>query len=161
MYQHLETNGILTWRNSGYKRADSTTNQLLYIFHQINKKLDDGDDTCMVFLDQSRAFDRIWHAGLLSKMKSCGINGHLLALIENYLHNRQIRVVINGSESNWCQVTAGVPQGSILGPLLFLLYINDITMSLESEMYQYKHFQKVAEEEALSYKDTIPQQREG
>ena len=89
----------------------------------------------MVFLDQSQAFDRIWHAGLLSKMKSCGIN--LLALIENYLHNRQIRVVINGSESNWCQVTAGVPQGSILGPLLFLICINDITMSLESETHLY------------------------
>ena len=137
IYAHLESNGHLTWRNSGYKKADSTINQLLYITHQIQQNLDDGDDTGLVFLDQSRAFDRIWHEGLLAKIKSCGINGPLLTFLQSYLSNRKIRVVIEGCESDWNNISAGVPQGSILGPLLFLIYINDITTSLESQIHLY------------------------
>ena len=87
-----------------------------------------------VFLDISKAFDKVWHEGILFKLKSNGVNGKLLALIKSFLNSRPQRVVLNGQCSSWVDITAGVPQGSILGPLLFLIYINDISQNLESKV---------------------------
>jgi len=137
LYKYCEDNMILTWRNSGYRHSDSTVNQMLHITDKIYRNLDNGEDSCLVFLDQSRAFDRIWHAGLLAKLKMYGINGSLLNFLCNYLHNRKIRVVTDGISSEWYTTTAGVPQGSILGPLLFLLYINDIVAPLQCDIHLY------------------------
>ena len=86
------------------------------------------------FLDMSKAFDKVWHDGLLYKLESFGISGNLLKLFHSYLNNRQQRVVLNGQYSKWAPILAGVPQDLILGPLLFFIYINDIPENLKSSV---------------------------
>ena len=96
------------------------------------------DKNCLevrsVYLDMSKAFDKVWHEGLVFKLKQNGVDGNLLSLIQNYLTNRKQRVIINGTSSDWGQIEAGVPQGSVLGPLLFLVYINDLEDGLKSSV---------------------------
>ena len=91
-------------------------------------------ETCGVFLDISKAFDRVWHDGLLFKLKQNAVSGNLFQLVKIFLSCRFQRVLLNGQTSDWETIQAGGPQGSILGPLFFLIYINDLTDNLNSNL---------------------------
>ena len=91
-------------------------------------------ETRAIFLDISKAFDKVWHEGLLFKLKRSGTGRTLLELIRNYLNGRYQRVVLNGKSSSWKEITAGVPQRSVLGPLFFLIHINDLCDDLSCDV---------------------------
>ena len=92
-----------------------------------------------VFLDISKAFDKVWHKSLLFKLESMGISGNFLNLMESVLSEKFQRVLLNGQSSIWASITAGVPQGSVLGPLLFLTYINDLSDGIASNVKLFAH----------------------
>ena len=94
--------------------------------------LEDKQDLLLILLDISKAFDKVWHPGLLYKLQQLGITGNLLTWFASYLQNRRQRVVVNGKTSTTSYLQAGVPQGSILGPLLFLIFINDMVKNISS-----------------------------
>ena len=129
---------LLNPNQSGFRPSDSCINQLLAITHKIFQSFDCNPplEVRSVFLDISKAFEKVWHEGLLYKLKSMGFSGELYNL-ENYLSGRFQRVILNGQNPSWRQVLAGAPQGSILGPLLFLVYTNDLPNKLKSNVKLY------------------------
>lgn len=118
----------------GFRPGHNCQAQLLEAAHQWAENIDHKYSTDVIFLEISKAFDSVPHKGLLLKLDNIGIRGSLLRWIDSFLKNRQQRVVINNTSSSWETVTSGIPQGSILGPLLFLflVYVNDIGNGITS-----------------------------
>ena len=111
-------------------------NQLISVTHNAYHAFDANPSLEVggVFLDLSKAFNKVWHEGLLYKLKNSEVNGNDLQLIESFLHNRHQRVVLNGQSSSWLSLRAGMLQGSVLGPQFFFIYINDQPQGLNSEV---------------------------
>ena len=128
LFNHFVCNKLSTPSQSGFLPGDSCIAQLLSIIHEIQTSLDSNPpaDVRGVFLDISKAFDKVWHKGLLYRIKSYRVEGELPSLLEYYLRDRKQRVVLNGQNSVWRKINSGAPQGSVLGLLLFLIYINDL-----------------------------------
>ena len=101
--------------------------------------MDKGKEVRFIFLDISKAFDRVRHKGVLYKLEKAGVGGNLLKWLKNYLTDRRQRVVVEGEESDLKPITAGVPQGSILGPVLFILYVNDLIENLGPNIRMYAY----------------------
>ena len=134
LYSFLNNNNLISSDQSGFRPGDSTINQLISITSDIFESFEDFDETRALFLDISKAFDKVWHEGLIFKLKGNGISGPLLNFFVSYLQGRHQRVVLNGIQSEWKVLEAGVPQGSVLGPLLFLVYINDLPENIKAKM---------------------------
>ena len=136
LYSYLVANNLITKNQSGFVPKDSCTNQLLFLINEIHEAFEDPKslEVRAVFLDISKAFDKVWHEGLLFKLEQNGVSGKLLNFFKSYLSNRKQRVVINGFYSEFADIESGVPQGSVLGPLLFLVYIHDLEKDIKSNV---------------------------
>ena len=123
---HLEKWGLFSDFQYSFRSSRSMADLLTVVSDRIAKAFDKSRATGAVALDISKAFDRVWHAGLLHKLKSYGISGQIIDLGSSFLSNKLLRVVVDGKSSQEYPVNAGVPQGSILSPTILLPYINDL-----------------------------------
>ena len=130
LVSHIQN--LISAAQHGFLRGKSCTSQLLSVLLHISQNLDLGKQTDILYFDIAKAFDTVDHKLLLNKLSRFGITGNILNWFKSYLSGRQQRVLLNGVISETLPVSSGLPQGSILGPLLFLIYVNNLPTSISS-----------------------------
>jgi len=140
---HMKKNSLFSPKQFGFISGRSTSLQLLYVLDQWTQIIDRGGSLDCVYLDFMKAFDKVPHRRLLYKLHRYGISTSIIQWIESFLSNRKQRVRVMNSFSEWEPVTSGIPQGSVLGPILFVIYINDLPDELNSECYMFADDTKV------------------
>ena len=129
--EHMTTNNLFSEAQHGFLKGKSCVTQLLEYLEDITEAMNNGNDVDVIYLDFCKAFDKIPHRRLIKKLEKYGIKGKVLNWIRDFLSERQQRVFIKGSSSTWTDIASGVPQGSVLGTTLFLVYINDLPEATE------------------------------
>ena len=133
MLNFVLENDLISPKHSGFRPGDSCINQLLSTNHEILSAIDIGLEVRGLFLDISKAFDKVWHAGRIYKLRQNGIYRDLINILNDFLTNRRQRVVLNGQYLSWVDIRAGVPQSPILGPVSYMTYVNDLPNGLKRE----------------------------
>ncbi|RUM41879.1 MAG: hypothetical protein DSY80_08180 [Desulfocapsa sp.] len=146
LMDHLKRNKLFSSRQYGFIGGRSTGLQMLKVLEKWTEILDRGGEIDVIYLDFMKAFDTVPHRRLLSKLSSYGIHGEVLSWIKAFLCDRRQRVAVRGSFSDWLDVLSGIPQGSVLWPLLFVLYINDLPDNMMSEVFMFADDTKVFRE---------------
>ena len=152
--EHMKENNLFSSKQYGFITGRSTSLQLLKVLDIWTHILDMGGQIDVIYIDFMKAFDQVPHRRLIGKIESYGIGGDIIGWISDFLYDRTQRVLINGHPSASGKVTSGIPQGSVLGPLLFVIYINVLPDAVDSYAYLFaddtKLFSKIAKEEDVT-----------
>ena len=149
MWKHLHKHNIILHFQNGFQSGLSCESQLIETVHDWMTAMDNNTQIDAILLDFAKAFDKVPHLRLLSKLTSYGITGNTQNWIKSFLSNRKQRVSVNGALSDITDVTSGVPQGSVLGPVLFLLYIKNINGNIKSSI-------RLFADDSIIYRKILP-----